>query len=384
LWAEEWPVRVLLSEGTSTIHLKAAGPSRLEGLEGSLIEVLPPGKEVRVTWEGKAGSSFRFRPDQGLFWIDRRLYRGDVEVWNTSGGLQIINQVGLEDYVRGVMKVEANPEWPVEALKTQAVVARTYALYERLVSPTALFHLHATTLSQIYRGVSGEDPRTDRAVRETRGVVLAYRGRIIPAFYHSASGGRTEDAVEVWEKKYPFIVGVEDQFSAIAPHHQWEVTIPRSEIHQALEQVGGRLGGIRKIDIVRRTRSGRVSRLRIWDGAGFLEINGKRFRELLGTERIRSTRFTVYADGPSVLFIGQGWGHGVGLSQWGAKGMADLAYDYTAILKHYFPLAELVRLPSPQLPVTVHRPQHIAEEGPRETGSANPEPPIVNRPDPNP
>ena len=364
VWAEEWPVRVLLQEGVSTIRLKAAGPSRLEELGGGLVEVLPPGKEVRVAWEGRAGTSFRLRPDKSLFWINRRMYRGNVEVWNTSGGLQIINQVGLEDYVRGVMKVEANPEWPIEALRAQAVVARTYALHERLVSPEALYHLYATTTSQVYRGVNGEDPRTNRAVRATRGIVLAYRGRIIPAFYHAASGGHTEDAVYVWEKRYPFIVGVEDPYSANAPHHQWEVTIPRAEIHQALERVGGRMGAILKIDVVRRTRSGRVRRLRIWDGAGFLEMEGKRFRQLLGPDRIRSTRFAVYSDGPGILFVGQGWGHGVGLSQWGAKGMADLAYDFTAILKHYFPLADLVSLPTESPQLTVHRSPEIPGESP--------------------
>lgn len=344
-WAEEWPVRVLLKEGASNIQLKGAGPSRLEEIEGRLVQVLPPGEEVNVAWNGKAGTHFRLRPDLGLFWMDRRPYRGMVEVWNTSGGLQVINQVALEDYVRGVMKVEANPEWPVEALKTQAVVARTFALYERLGSPEALYHLQATTASQVYRGVSGEDPRTDRAVWETQGMVLAYRGRIIPAFYHAASGGRTEDAVEIWEKRYPFIVGVEDPYSHEAPHHHWEERIPSSEIREALLTAGWRVGEILQIETVRRTRSGRVRWLRIWDGAGWLSINGKRFREILGPDRIRSTRFTIYPEGPAFLFVGQGWGHGVGLSQWGAKGMADLAYDYTRILKYYFPLAELVRLP---------------------------------------
>lgn len=344
-WAEEWPVRVLLKEGASNIQLKGAGPSRLEEIEGRLVQVLPPGEEVNVAWNGKAGTHFRLRPDLGLFWMDRRPYRGMVEVWNTSGGLQVINQVALEDYVRGVMKVEANPEWPVEALKTQAVVARTFALYERLGSPEALYHLQATTASQVYRGVSGEDPRTDRAVWETQGMVLAYRGRIIPAFYHAASGGWTEDAVEVWEKRYPFIVGVEDPFSHEAPHHHWEERIPSFEIREALLTAGWRVGEILQIETVRRTRSGRVRWLRIWDGAGWLSINGKRFREILGPDRIRSTRFTIYPEGPAFLFVGQGWGHGVGLSQWGAKGMADLAYDYTRILKYYFPLAELVQLP---------------------------------------
>src|SRR3972149_5894176 len=88
-----------------------------------------------VPGDGKAGASFRLQPEEGLFWVNGRPYRGSVEVWNTPGGLQIINQIAVEDYVRGVMKVEANPDWPVEALKAQAVVARTYALHERLSDP---------------------------------------------------------------------------------------------------------------------------------------------------------------------------------------------------------------------------------------------------------
>jgi stage II sporulation protein D len=344
--AEQWPVRVLLKEGVAAIHLQAEGLSRLEEIERPVVQVLPPGKAVQVAWDGRPGTSFRLKPDAGLVWIDGRPYRGSVEVWNTSEGLRVVNEVPLEEYVRGVMKVEANPEWPLEVLRAQAVVARTYALYERLVDPGAPYHLHATTASQLYRGVSGEDPRSDLAVRATRGEVLTYRGQVIPAFYHADSGGQTEDAVEVWEKKYPFIVGTQDPFSTGAPTHQWEVAIPRSEIRQALvEQLGWRLGEIRRIETARRTRSGRVSRLRIWDDAGVLDIEGKRFRQILGPDRIRSTRFTIYPNGGEMIFVGQGWGHGVGLSQWGAKAMADLAYSYPDILKHYFPLTELRRLP---------------------------------------
>ena len=353
--AEEWPVRVLLKEGVSAIHLQAEGPSRFEEMERRVVQLLPPGRELHVTWDGKAGASFKLQPEEGLFWVNGRPYRGSVEVWNTPGGLQIINQIAVEDYVRGVMKVEANPDWPVEALKAQAVVARTYALHERLADPGALFHVQATTASQVYRGVSGEDPRSDLAVHATRGEVLTYRGQIIPAFYHADSGGQTEDAVEVWEKKYPFIVGTADPYSAIAPDHHWEVGIPRSELQQALEQYGWRLGDIRRIETVRRTRSGRVMRIRIWDDAGVLDVDGKRLRQILGPDRLRSTMFTVYPSGGQILFVGKGWGHGVGLSQWGAKAMADLAYEYTHILKYYFPLAELRRLPAESSGFTVHR-----------------------------
>lgn len=343
--AEEWPVRVLLKEGSEGIRLKAEGRARLEEPHGRLVRRLAPGEEIRLVWDGKGRGASRVHPESGLLWVEGRPYRGSIEVWRTSGGLQVINEVGLEEYVRGVMKGEAFPDWPYEALKAQATVARTYALYERLKSPQALFHLYATTLSQVYRGVYGEDPRSDVAVQATRGVVLTYQGRIIPAFYHAASGGHTEDAVEVWEAKYPFIIGVEDAFSAIAPYHRWREAVPLREVRRALERAGWRVGEVQRIEPIRQSRSGRIQRLRIWHSAGVLEMEGRQFRQLLGADRLRSTAFTVQPDGKEVIFVGRGWGHGVGLSQWGAKGMADLAYDYTQILKYYFPLAELMRLP---------------------------------------
>ena len=344
-WGESWPVRVLLLEGISTVDVEGAGPTQLEEIGRPVMRTLPPGRGVRVAWEGRDGTKFRLRAATDLLWVNGRPYRGSVEIWNTPGGLQVVNQVGLEDYVRGVMKVEANPAWPMEALKAQAVVARTYALYERLVGPEGVFHLQSTTASQVYRGVSGEDPRSNMAVEATRGVVLTYQGLIIPAFYHAASGGRTEDAVEVWEKKYPFIIGVEDPFSTVAPHHEWQVAISRSEIRQALADSGWRVGQIRGIETAGQTRSGRISMVRVLHDDGVLQIDGRGLRQILGPNRIRSTRFMSYPQDGEIVFAGQGWGHGVGMSQWGAKRMAELDHDFSGILKHYFPLAALGRLP---------------------------------------
>jgi stage II sporulation protein D len=336
---------VLLKEGSASIRLKVEGWTRLEEPQGKLVRRLSPGEEIRIVWDAKAGRSSRLHPERGLLWVDGRPYRGSIEVWRTSGGLQVINEIGLEEYVRGVMKGEVFPDWPYEALKAQATVARTYALYERLKNPQALFHLQATTVSQVYRGVYGEDPRSDVAVQATRGIVLTYQRRIIPAFYHAASGGHTEDAVEVWEAKYPFIIGVEDAFSAIAPHHRWKEVVPLAEIRRALERVGWRVGEIQRIEPINRNRSGRIQQLRIWHSHGVIEMDAKQFRQLVGVDRLRSAAFTVHPNGSEVIFSGRGWGHGVGLSQWGAKGMADLAYDYTQILKYYYPLAALMRLP---------------------------------------
>jgi len=278
--------------------------------------------------------------------LDGRPYRGVLRLHRERGGhLTAVNVLPLEEYVRGVMRVEIAPDWPLEAMKAQAVVARTYALYAALTSGEAPYDLTATTTSQLYAGAWGEDTRSDEAVLGTRGVVLTYEGMVIPAFYHSASGGMTEDAVEVWEKQYPFIVGVPDPFSAGAPHHLWEETIPEETLRQRLAAGGYALGIIQRIEPAGRSRSGRIQRLLIRHGTGLLALEAKVFRRLLGAEVLRSTNFSVLGNGAGFTFVGKGWGHGVGLSQWGAKGMAELAFGYEEILQYYFPLTALHRLP---------------------------------------
>jgi stage II sporulation protein D len=168
---------------------------------------------------------------------------------------------------------------------------------------------------------------------------------VIPAFYHSASGGMTEDAVEVWEKRYPFIVGVPDPFSGGAPHHLWEETLPEETLRRLLADAGHSLGVIRSIELDGRSRSGRVQRLLIRHESGLLTLDAKVFRRLVGAEVLRSTNFTILRNGAGFTFVGKGWGHGVGMSQWGAKGMAELAFAYEEIVQYYFPLAALHRLP---------------------------------------
>lgn len=353
--AENWPVRVLLREGEGPITLRAQASCDLVSLAGGHIRArLLGGSWLQaeagaggILINASRGPSPGFRLSCGApILVAGVPYRGSIEVRrNGSGGIAVVNELPLETYLRGVMKAEVAPDWPLEALKAQAVVARTYALYQVLSQREALYHLAATTASQVYGGVHGEGLQSSEAVEATAGIVLTYQGGIVPAFYHAASGGSTEDAVAVWDRPFPYIVGVDDPFSVIAPNHRWEVTLTTAEVRRALVRGGYDVGPIRQVVPLSRTRSGRIARLRIWHDAGTLKLQGKDFRSLLGPDRIRSTNFDVVRRGETLRFVGQGWGHGVGMSQWGAKAMADLAYDYLGILKHYFPLAELMRLP---------------------------------------
>jgi stage II sporulation protein D len=354
-----WPVRVLLREtadrltvsGTSAFTLADPATGLLVGHYRAYAPVAVAAAYGGLSVDGRAfaTSALLVEPVPGGWArLDGRPYRGVLRLHRQAGGrLLAVNVLPLEEYVRGVMRAEIAPDWPFEAMKAQAVVARTYGLHAALTNRDAPYDLLATTADQVYAGAWGEDTRSDEAVLSTRGVVLTYEGMVIPAFYHSASGGMTEDAVEVWEKRYPFIVGVADPFSAGSPHHLWEVTLAEEMLRRRLAAGGYALGVIQSIEPAGWTRSGRVQRLRIRHGADLLTIEAKAFRHLVGAEVLRSTNFSVLRNGAGFTFIGKGWGHGVGLSQWGAKGMADLAFGYEEILQYYFPLAVLRRLPEP-------------------------------------
>lgn len=349
-------VRVLIKEENPRLEVSAEeGLSVVEIDAQKVIEVRPGGGPLVIAFHapGLVMGGRRIPAEAlevravggGPLKIDGRSYRGFVEVRKgKEGKLLVINVLDLEDYIQGVMKEEISPRWPLEAMKAQAVVARTYALYQVRQNPGAPFHLRATTASQVYIGLDGEDSRSNLAVRETVGLILIYQGKVIPAFYHACSGGHTEDASDVWGGDFSYLVGVADGYCTESPHLTWEVTIEIPEIRRALLREGYVVGDIYALEPLERSRSGRIKRLRIRHSFGALELEGKRLRQILGNDLIRSTSFTVTVSEGVVKFQGKGWGHGVGLCQWGAKGMAERAYNFEEILKYYYPLAELKRL----------------------------------------
>ncbi len=349
-------VRVLIKEENPSIEIKAKkGVIVFDLATRKTLETQSEGSSLSI---GSNSSGFLLEGRQVLaealevkalgdevLEIDGSPYRGWIEIHRKgTGAVSAINVLDLENYLKGIMKVEISPGWPLEAMKAQAVVARSYALYQVQQNPYALFHLKATTASQVYRGINGEDPRSTLAVRATEGVVLTYRGKVIPTFYHACSGGYTEDATEVWGGEFPYSVGVADEYCLDSPYSQWEVNLEVPNIRKALLQEGYQVGDITALTPIERSRSGRIKRLGIRHSSGLLELEGKKFRQILGYDVIKSTNFNSTVSGGIVKFQGKGWGHGVGLSQWGAKEMAERAYSFEEILKYYYPLAELKRL----------------------------------------
>jgi stage II sporulation protein D len=261
--------------------------------------------------------------------------RGDVVVRVHRGKLQVINVIPLEEYLAAVLGSEMPRTFPEEALKAQAVAARTYALHKKLEAYDQPYHLGNSVLHQVYGGVAREDPRTKAAVEATRGEVLTWELQPIEAYFHASCGGRTEHGAQALGRDLPYLPSVTCPCSAL-PQSRWEATVPHGELARAL---GGKAGAW---SIAGRTRTGRVTRL--LDASG-RAVDGVSFRQKVGYGRIRSLHFEVRpASRDALHFSGKGFGHGAGLCQWGAKAQADGGSGYLDILAHYYPGTDLQTL----------------------------------------
>ncbi|HMK55828.1 MAG TPA: SpoIID/LytB domain-containing protein [Dissulfurispiraceae bacterium] len=282
-----------------------------------------PSKDERLTRMGSASGDVHLVGTK---------YSGVIEVWKGDKGLYIINDLPLEDYVKGVVASEMKSSWDIEALKAQAVAARTYAIYQMGNSaPGAPYNLTSTVLDQAYKGSNGS-AGVEQAVNATRGEILTYDGRPILAFYHSTSGGMTEDAAEVFGRELPYLKPVKTG-SELSPYFMWEKIIPVSEIEKALD-----LQGIKEISIESRTASGRAKEISILLESGNANLPATEMRKKMGWDRLPSTLITRISRNNSLMvFEGRGYGHGVGMCQWSALEMARDGMTYRQILEYFYP-----------------------------------------------
>lgn len=279
---------------------------------------------------------------------------GLVHVVRKGKGFLVINQVDLEEYVKGVVPGEVNSSWHPEMLKAQAVAARTYALYQQMLSAARDYDVVATVQDQVYKGKDGVDTAVLRAVDETRGLVLTYQQAPIYAAFSSTAAGLTEDAVNVWSKEYPYLKGVECPFDLESPFYQWKASFRVDKLEQNLRQQGYVVGTISSIEPLAFSRGGRVAKLRILHSEGELILRGEDLRKAVGYSIVLSTQFTIDSVGREVVLSGYGAGHAVGMCQWGAKELAELGYSFSTILSYYYPGTELqeMSLTKPPIPPT--------------------------------
>jgi stage II sporulation protein D (peptidoglycan lytic transglycosylase) len=342
--AETWRV----SPQGQALHL--AGPAGLGAGATGVLTVAPQesGQPVRV---------------------NGREYRGEVELVPDRTGVTVVNRVGMESYVLGVVSAEMGRRAPEdqEALRAQSVVSRTYALRNRGRWRSEGFDLYATVADQVYGGVGAETPEAREAVSGTRGMILTYGGQPIDAFFYSTCGGTTADGTEVFRAAdRPYLRSIPDvgadgtAYCSLSPRFRWREEWTGAALQATLRRTlpveagvaATQVGEVRDVWVAQRTASGRVGELAMALGGTDARVSGPAVRRVLrppSGELLRSSAFTLTATGAGVRVTrlvadGGGAGHGVGFCQWGAVGRSRAGQDYSQIVSAYYPGAQLERL----------------------------------------
>lgn len=376
-------IRVLISSNTRVRGIAAPDGFVLSDDGGSLVARGRAGEAWRMEHDGRRVRAVR--PDgvptvwidgairaravgDGLLSVGGKPYRGDMLFSGGDSGIVTINELPIDDYVRGVVPLEIGDLSPAEAAaaEAQAIAARSYAFIH--LDPSRSYDVTGGTLDQLYGGAGAETPVSSQAVDATRGLVLEYAGRIVNAPYHAVCGGTTAAASEVWRSNdEPYLQSVSDRipgtnryYCDLSPRFRWTRTLDGATLDAALARylaayaaVPGRVPGrARAVTIGSHTASGRVGTLTITTDRGNFLLRGNDIRFVLrapGGEILNSTYFSIEtapaADGSvaQLTIRGMGYGHGVGMCQWGAIGRARAGQDYRAILRAYYPGTTLGR-----------------------------------------
>jgi len=426
LSAEKQPIlRVGIFLNQTEVNIGGDGTFKIYNLKSNnliseehnkIVKLLLHDKGIEILGKGVYSGPIRIIPVGNTKVIvivngQKYRYRGDMEIGidKEYRKLNVINIIGIEEYLYGVLKKEISPRWPADVLKAQAIAARTFAIFNMNKYIDKGYNICASTNSQAYGGVNHEDPLTNKAIDETRGVIITYKGKPINAVYHSDSGGYTEDSENVWGSFLPYLRSVKSKFEekVSPPHHTWSYSINEKDLTEKLQKQGYTVNSVVSIEAVNKSEVGRISELVfITDNNEVISMKANNFRGLIGADLIRSTLFSIKVIGKEIniakdtenkeeiegkkeqrestkeileqkkdwtikellelmktnkeerekekeakvteaeivksntpltfIFSGSGNGHGVGMSQWGAYGMALQGSGYQDILKYYY------------------------------------------------
>jgi stage II sporulation protein D len=328
----------LSGPGLAAIPLREGASRRPTA--GGRAEMRLDGEVLLLDGEPVEGAGVAFAADGPVRFGAMQL-SGEVEVRRGPGGLEVIDALPLEDYVAAVTGAEMPPHFPPQALRAQAVAARTYGLSRKLVAlgEGRDYDLGSTVLAQVYPG-GGADPRARAAAEATRGEVLVRHHQPIEAYFHSACGGRTERGADALGRDLSYLASVACGRCRASPKYRWTLRLGAAELSRA----AGLSGPATFVRVRERTATGRAASLEVAAGAARARITAAELRQRLGFERLPSLAFSIRPAGGGFLFEGRGSGHGAGLCQWGAAGLARAGEDYRRILARYYPGTELVKM----------------------------------------
>ncbi len=389
--------------GENELVVKDLSGNILECLGAKFIEVELAGKYLVLYDKTRKLSSYNTNEimlgtESGLVEVNKRKYRGDL-ILKASG--KIVNHLDIEEYLYGVVPREMGASFPVEALKAQAVASRSFALSNKNKHKSEGFNLCNTTHCQVYSGYSSENKKINEIIEATRGQYVYYNGNIAETVFHSNNGGYIESARGAWGNPIAYLQSKEDRFSEGTVNSDWSFEISIAELNNKLNKAGIKIGSLKDLEIVGLTDGKRATSIRLIGSTAEEVIPASKFRTILGNNNFKSTYFTIngretlgvdknldlyvldgleifkvqdspiYVEGrkgslkenlaslsiygrteldgskPSGLtsstlkIKGKGFGHGVGMSQYGAKAMAEAGYDYLEILEYYYEGTEI-------------------------------------------
>lgn len=398
--------------------------------------IVSTGEKVLFSYDGSEGD-LNFKTS--AFEVGGLKYRNSFRVYRKIGSdFTFVNRVTMNEYIYGVVPREMGAGWPLEAVKAQAIASKNYVLTSSTKYLSWGFDVCNTTASQVYGGLNAEVPAINQAIDEISGVYATHQGKVVPLYFHSHSGGVTDNSENVWNAPLPYIKSTIDPYSIGYPNTNWSVTLNKAEIEQRLIVAGYNIGSLQKINILERVSSGRVYKLELIGNTGKVTLEKDKIRSVLGSSVIKSLLFSfdektatasidqftttesnmvkepasmqvataipvmkvsnsgiyaekvdsnqikiiesgserieqinfealknakdIYSFGEitsnpylynstesfdittgNVVFYGHGFGHGLGMSQWGAKKMAESGKTYEDILKFYFKDIEITK-----------------------------------------
>lgn len=361
IWAPFLASALALSAGASTVQVAIVRQASSATLtpEGKVMLAQPGAKERPLEWKGE----LTLRPREGgLRLADMRLksetrlipvgdarirvgsnfYRGTLILRLDPGQtLTIVEEASVEEYLEGILPHEMDPNWPLEALKAQAVVARTFTYANMGKFRKDGFDLTSDTRSQVYKGTTLVNENVRAAVRQTRGEVLGWDGKLMRVYYHACCGGATTDVGAAWSSDGPVprpLKGVSDPWCAASPHMKWIAYFAWADLTAAISERRMLTSPLKSIRIGARDAAGYVRTFLAKSGGESVVVKASELRGSLGAGEMKSVRIrSLNLLKKGVEFVGGGSGHGVGLCQWGARLQADKGRGYTKILSFYFP-----------------------------------------------
>jgi stage II sporulation protein D len=326
--------RLLLLEG-SPVRAWSAGGTLLAAADGAVAVAAAGGK---VSWGGERlfDSPVDVGSPEGVR-IDGKLLAGRVRLSASGGTLRAVSLVPLEEYVAAVLVKEAAPSFHPEALAALAVAVRTYALTSMARPRDPDYDLASGVEDQVFDGLDGVAAPFRAAAEATRGQALHFGGALARTVYHSTCGGRTESAANAWGGDFPYLRPVFCDDCRDSPAWRWEYRLGRAEGGRIARALGVPPGDRIAFEVATRTSTGRADRMRVRSAGVTRELRAASFREAAGYAKVRSLKMEIAPDASGWRIAGEGYGHGVGMCQWGANGMAKAGKGFREILARYYP-----------------------------------------------